>query len=264
MSINLANYSKRILKIRHFWWHLTLCDLRIKYRRSFLGMGWAVLQPLFLTLLLSFVMSQIFQSPLNDYAPYVFSGLIFWEYLVSSSVQGTNSLINAEGYIRQFSHPLAIYSLRTALANFINLSCSFFGLFVWILLWKPENINMSWLTLPLSFALLLICGWTMATITAFVTVRFRDFSQMITLILQALWYVSPVFFLPSHFAHPKIKWILDFNPIYHLLSLFRSPLLNGSFPSLTNYVFILGLILFLSILSILFIKSSERKVIFYL
>ncbi len=244
--------------------HLALSDLRAKYRRSFLGITWAILHPLCLTLLLGFVMSRVFNSPLADYAPYIFSGLIFWEFVVSSSVTGSYAFINAEGYIRQFAHPLAIYSLRTTIVSFINLSFATIGLLIWIFAWKPENCNASWISLPFSFLLLFMIGWPLSTITALITIRFRDFSQMVTLLLQALWYVSPVFFLPSMFENGRIKWILDYNPVYHLLCLFRAPLLHGELPLFINYVYSLGTALILGIAAVFFLKASEKKVIFYL
>ncbi len=259
-----SEYLQRIYRARNFWTHLVLSDLRTKYRRSFLGITWAVVHPLLLTLLLGFVMSRVFHSPLADYAPYIFSGLILWEFIITAAVTGCHAFINAESYIRQFVHPMAIYSLRTTLAGLINLGFAFIGLLVWIVMWRPENINATWLTLPFAFLTFFLVGWPLATIAAFTAVRFRDFSQMTVLILQAIWYVSPVFFLPRVFEGAKIRYVLDYNPIYHLLCLFRAPLLQGELPTLMNYVFSLATALFLGAIAAMLIKFSEKRVIFYL
>jgi len=209
-------------------------------------------------------MSHVFHSPFKNYVSFVFSGLIFWEFIVSTAVTGCNALINAEGYIRQFAHPLQIYSLRSTLACFINLGFASLGLFAWIIFETPSHFNLSWSSLPLSFALLLFIGWPLATIAALTTVLFRDFSQMITLILQVLWYVSPIFILPEIFENAQIGWILELNPVSHLISLFRAPLLHGSFPLLFNYAFVLSSSIVLWIIALLFLKSFEKKVLFYL
>jgi lipopolysaccharide transport system permease protein len=264
MSTDISGYFHRISKARYFWFHLVLSDLRARYRRSFLGIGWAMLHPLTLTCLLGFVMSKAFKSPLADYAPYILSGIILWEFITSSAVTGCQAFIHAEGYIRQISHPLAIYSLRTTLCSLINLSFGFIGLIVWVLFWKPGNVNLSWLALPVSFCIFFLGAWGLSTITAFITVRFRDFSQVIVILLQALWYVSPVFLLPSIFEAAGIKFLLNYNPIYHLLSLFRAPILYGEFPTFVNYLYSFGTVLFLGVLALLSIKISEKKVIFYL
>ena len=78
------NYINDLFDARYFWGHLALADLRSKYRRSHIGILWAMLQPLAFTLLLSFVMGRIFKTPVLDYIPYVFSGLIIWEFITAS------------------------------------------------------------------------------------------------------------------------------------------------------------------------------------
>jgi len=264
MLISLSSYFLRIAKARYFWSNLVLADLRTKYRRSYLGISWSMLHPLCITLLLGFVMSRIFNSPFAEYAPYILSGLILWEFIVSTAVNGCYAFLNAEGYIRQFAHPLAIYTLRSTLTTFINLCFAFIGLLFWVVICHPENINGSWLVLPIAFLLLFLIAWPLATLTALLTVHFRDFSQMIVLLMQAVWYVSPVFFLPSIFEKTGIRFLLDYNPIYHILCLFRAPLLNGVLPNLTNYLFCFYTIILFTLAASLALKSLEKRVIFYL
>jgi peptidoglycan/LPS O-acetylase OafA/YrhL len=72
------DYARRIWATRYFWTHLVAADLRAKYRRSSLGLLWAIIHPLALTGLLSLVMSRVFGSPIVEYAPFIFSGLILW------------------------------------------------------------------------------------------------------------------------------------------------------------------------------------------
>jgi lipopolysaccharide transport system permease protein len=255
MTFPQQGYFLRIAKARYFWLHLV---------RSFLGIAWATLHPLCLTLLLGFVMGRVFHSPLAEYAPFILSGLILWEFIITSAVTGCHAFLNAEGYIRQFVHPLAIYSLRTTLACIINFCFAFIGLFAWIMLSKPNACNASWLSLPLAFSFLFIIGWSLATITALITVRFRDFSQMIVLLLQAVWYISPIFILPSVFEQVGIPWIVRYNPVYHLFCLFRAPLLQGNMPSLTSYAYVAVTMLLLVCSAMLFLKNAEKRVIFYL
>ncbi len=220
----MKNYLNNIYKSRYFWIHLSFADLRAKYRRSALGLFWSLLQPLGLTLLLSFVMGKLFNSPIVDYAPFVFSGIILWDFIMGSSITGCNSFINAEGYIKQMSHPLVIYTLRTSLSSLINLILAFIGFVIWVFLWKPENFGFEWLHLIPSFMILFGIGFTLSTIMAFINTKFRDFQQMIGLIFQAIWYVSPIFFEPKLFQSVKAAYLIEWNPIYHILNLFRAPM----------------------------------------
>jgi lipopolysaccharide transport system permease protein len=179
-------------------------------------------------------------------------------------VVGCHAFINAEGYIRQFVQPLAIYSLRSTLTCLINFGFASIGLLAWCLFSNPHHCNISWLSLPVSLVFLFVIGWSLATIAALITVRFRDFSQMIVLLLQTIWYVSPIFILPRVFETVGIRWIIQYNPVYHLFCLFRLPLLEGSMPSLLNYAFTTVTTAVFASLALLFLKASEKKVIFYL
>ncbi len=260
----MKNYLTKVYKSRHFWIHLSLADLRAKYRRSVIGIFWSILQPLGLTLLLAFVMGKLFNSPITDYAPYIFSGLILWEFVVLSGVSGSNAFINAEGYIKQISHPLSIYSMRSTLSSFINLLLAFVGFVVWVLVWKPENFGFSWLHLIPALVILFGIGLAFGTITAFINTKFRDFQQMLVLVLQAIWYVSPIFFEPKLFHSVKATYLIEWNPVYHLLNLFRAPMLYGVSPTLNDYLFSVATLIFLSLIALWYIKKDEKKIIFYL
>lgn len=263
MTVNVT-YLKNIWTSRYFWAHLSLADIRTKYRRSLLGLAWALIQPLSLTLLLSFIMGSFLHMPMNNYAPFIFSGLIVWEFIVSSSVNGCNAFINAEGYIKQFSHPLLIYTLRCVIPCLINLFCAFGGLLAWVLITNPSNFGLSWLSFLLSFPVLFLFTWPICTITAFIGVRFRDFAQLIIIALQIVYYASPIFFLPKLFVQAHLEYLINYNPIYHLLNLFRMPLLEGSFPALNDYAYVLITSMLLWLLAWQLIRRSENKVIFYL
>ena len=262
--MSLIRYAKNIWTIRFFWAHLVLSDIRFKYRRSYLGLGWAMIQPFALTLLFSFVMGRFFKVPMENYAPFIFSGLIFWEYITSSIITGCHSFINAEGYIKQFSHPLLIYSLRNVIVCTINLLIAFIGLTIWVFFWQASNIQITWISLIFSFPLLVLFVWPISSIAAFLTVKFRDFSQLIIIILQALYFVSPVLFQPKLFLSSNLSVLLTYNPIYYLLNLFRMPVLEGKMPSLQNYLVVLVACLIAWSIAFVLIKRHENRVIFYL
>jgi len=257
-------YSQKVYATRYLWWNLALSDLRSKFRRSVLGMSWAILQPLMLTLLFTFVLGRIFAVNMADYAPYVFSGIIIWEFIVSSATVGCHALLMAEGYIKQCRHPLAIYSLRIVCVALINLLLAFSGFLLWVLIMKPGNIGWTWLSLLLSFPLIILTVWPIAIITSFIGTRFRDFSQLIVIIMQAVWYISPVFFQPEMFKRANIAFLVDYNPIYHLLNLVRMPTLHGQWPELANVLFTVGVAATLWFFAIFLITRQERKMIFYL
>lgn len=260
----LVGYFRGIWAARYFWWHLSMADLRARWRRSFFGVFWSMLQPLGLTLLLALVFSRIFDQDISKYAPYILSGMIIWEYVVSTVVGGALAFVQADAYIKQTHHPLAIYTLRNALTGLIVLALASIVLVTWVLVVMPQNFGVSWLAVATAFPLLGLIAWPWATIMAYIATRFRDLPHALGLILQAMWFVSPIYFDESLFRKGDLHVLIDYNPIYHMLQIVRAPLLHGQWPTAENYLWCFATILVLAALALAIGRRAEGKVILYL
>ncbi|MGC5840116.1 ABC transporter permease [Mesorhizobium abyssinicae] len=260
----MLEYMKGVWAARHFWWHLSMADLRARWRRSFFGVFWSILQPLGLTLLLSVVFSNIFGSSLGAYAPYILSGMIIWEYVMSTVIGGALAFVQADAYIKQTRHPLAIYTLRNVLTGLFVLGLASTALVVWVLVVFPHNLSWSWLAALTIFPILAMIAWPWATLMAYVGTRFRDLPHALGLIMQAMWFVSPIYFETSVFRKGNLHVLLDYNPIYHLLEIVRAPLLRGEWPTLSNYGWCIGTGALIAVLAVAVGRRAEKKVIFYL
>ena len=257
-------YAKRIWHARHFWIYLALSDVRARWRRSYFGILWAILQPLGLTLLLSIVFSKLMGRDFITYAPYVLSGILVWELANFSANSGAVAFVQAGPYIQQCRHPLAIYTLRIVVSGLIVFSIASINLIIWSIIVFPHNINLSWIVLPTIIPILAVILWPVITLTAYISVRFRDVPHLIGLLLLALWFVSPIYFEVSMFRRGGLNILIDYNPIYHVLQILRAPLLEGVFPTIKNYVFALSTGIIFGILAWLVGRKMEKKVIFYL
>src|SRR5579885_3244026 len=97
---------------RHFLLALVRLDLRLRYRRSVLGIGWSLLNPLAMTAVFTVVFSQLLGgNDLPRYVPHLLIGMAVWGFLREAAVSGCRSLINNESYIRQSPLPYGIYTL---------------------------------------------------------------------------------------------------------------------------------------------------------
>jgi lipopolysaccharide transport system permease protein len=259
-----TGYMGRVWAARHFWIHLSLADLRSRWRRSFFGILWTIMQPLGMTLLLAFVFGKIFSTPITEYAPYVLSGMVIWEFAMACVIGGALAFVQADAYIKQYNHPLAIYSLRTVLTNLAVLMLASLGLVVWVLVAIPDRFGWPWLAALTVFPILALALWPLSTLLAYVAARFRDLPHALGLVMQAMWFVSPIYFEAKVFRGGGLDMLVDLNPIYHLLQIVRAPLLQGLWPTLENYAFCIGTILVLSALAWMVGRRAEGKVIFYL
>jgi lipopolysaccharide transport system permease protein len=260
----MTGYLSGIWNARYFWTHLSLSDVRARWRRSFFGAFWAVLQPLGMTLLVSLVFSKLFNTDLASYAPYILSGMVVWEFVTSTAVGGSLAFVQADAYIKQCNHPLAIYTLRTTLGNLIVLMMASVSLVAWVLAAMPENFGWSWLAALLIFPIVALIAWPLATLLAYIAARFRDVPHALGLIFQALWFVSPVYFEDKLFRNSGLHVLIDYNPLYHLLEIVRAPLLHGAWPTAENFAYCTATIAVLAVLTWLVGRTAERKVIFYL
>ena len=131
----VTGYLSNIWRLRYFWMAMVRIDLRNRYRRSMIGIGWSLLHPIAMTVVLCAVFSQIFHAEVRSYAPFLLSGLIFWNFFTAVVNLGCQCFFLGESYIRQHPTPLAIYPLRTTFGAGIHF---LFGLsivlaFTWII-----------------------------------------------------------------------------------------------------------------------------------
>lgn len=217
-----------------------------------------------MTVLLAIVFGRIFKVDIQEYAPYILSGMIIWDFVASSAIGGALAFIQADAYIKQCRHPLAIYTLRTVFTNTIIFALASISLVIWVLLIAPQNFGWHWLAALTIFPILALIAWPVSTFLAYIATRFRDLPHALTLILQAMWFVSPIYFEAKVFRSGELRWLIDYNPIYHLLQIVRAPLLQGTLPTLQNYLFC-GVAIFIAmLLAVLLGIRAEKKVIFYL
>ncbi|OMF66185.1 ABC transporter [Paenibacillus glucanolyticus] len=261
----MRQYIFKIYRTRYFWSHLVRAELKNKFRRSKLGILWTFMNPLLLTLLMSTVFGVVFKMEFADYAPYVLSGLIVWDLVSSSFIGGGHSIMSGEQYIRQFNHPVIIYTLKSALVSTITFVIAMASLGLWVAVTSPENLILGLVTLPLTILLYFFLSWTVTTIAGFLNAKYRDYPQVTALVIQAVWYVSPVFFKKEMFSSsPALENAFYFNPITHVLNLIRNPFLYGKMPSMSDYVFTIITIMIFGFLAMILNQKNKDKVIFYL
>src|SRR2546427_6066829 len=120
----MLKYLADIWRCRYFWLSLVKNDLQLRYRRSVLGIGWSLLQPLATAVVTCAVFHAIFHLEVQEHGLFILAGLACWSFVTSCTIQGCQSYVQAESYIRQHPMPLAIYPLRTTLGTMINFLIS--------------------------------------------------------------------------------------------------------------------------------------------
>ncbi len=230
----MRGYLAAIWQCRHFWLALVGMDLRTRYRRSVLGIGWSLLQPICMTVVLCTVFHQVFHKDIAVYGPQVLAGLAFWNYFVAVTIHSCMCFFHGEAYIRQCPTPLAIYPLRVTLGGAIHFGMALVVVILTAWLFHGfGNLGVLPALLP-ALVLLLIFGWSMAMLMGLANVFLHDTQPIAEVVCQILFYATPILYTRADFGS-RMGWVLQLNPLASFLDLLREPILNCTVPSATAY-----------------------------
>lgn len=258
----MLRYCGSIWDCRWFWLSLVRADLRTRYRRSFLGLGWSLLHPIAMTIVLCTVFHGLFGVEIQDYAPYLLTGLCFWNAFTTVAIGGCGCLYQAENYIRQHPAPIGIYPLRTVLgAGFHLLSALVVALTLTWSFQGFDNLAALYCLVP-AFALLLVAGWSLAVLTGIANIYFPDTQHLVEVSLQLLFYATPIMYPPRLLQDKGLGWLVSYNPLANLVQLIRAPILDGQPASAATYgIALLTMLAMLGAATFVLLKL-ERRLIF--
>jgi len=260
----MTSYLAAVWRCRYFWMSLVKMDLRTRYRRSVLGMGWSLLHPISMTTILSAVFYRVFHQDISDYAPFLLTGLATWSYLINVTSQGCYCFFQGESYIRQYPAPLAIYPLRTALGGTVHFL--FALLVVLALAWYFKGFGNlpSLVSLVPSLLLLFVFVWSTAVLAGIANVHFQDTQHLTEVGFQMLFYATPIMYKAEMLQGSGLGWLVQYNPLVSILQLIRQPILEGTIPSFATFSIAFMTVLVAVLAAGWSLARQQRRLIFYL
>lgn len=260
----MTPYLAAIWRCRYFWISLVKMDLRTRYRRSLLGLGWSLLNPIAMTVILCIVFHTMMHLPVREYAPYLLAGLATWNYILTATLQGCQCFFQGESYIRQYPAPLAVYPLRTALGGTVHFLMALsvvLGL-AWYFKGFPHPLVL--LSLIPTVLLLFVLAWSLAVIAGFANVHFQDTQHLSEVGFQILFYATPIMYQAEQIGGNRLALILNFNPLVSILQLIRQPILEGRVPSLPTLQTACCTVLLAALVASLTLSRLQKRLIFHL
>jgi ABC-type polysaccharide/polyol phosphate export permease len=261
----MTPYLTTVWRYRYFWMSLVRMDLRTRYRRSLLGLGWSLLQPLAMTCILSLAFQQILEVSTKEYIPHLFTGLVCWGFIVSCAITGCQCFIVGEAYIRQCPLPLAIYPLRTALAGLFHFAMGMTVLIGVCIYFRGAPGTLALCSLVPTVLLLFVFGWSLAVLSGTLNVFFQDTQHLAEVCFQVLFYMTPIIYTAEKVKkYSLISQVISWNPVVAFLDLVREPLLHGTAPTLAQYLHALPIALAAAALAAAVLGRMQKRLIFYL
>ncbi|ANN69087.1 ABC transporter permease [Bordetella bronchialis] len=237
-------------------------DVRQRYRRSSVGAFWLTISMGVVIGTIGIVFGQIFNSPMDQFLPFLSIGLIIWGFISTAITEGCTGFIAAEAVIKQLPIPLPVHIFRMLWRNMIILAHNIviFPL-VLVVVGKP----LGWVALVSvpGFLLLMVNLLWVCICLATICARYRDIPQIVTSGLQIVFYLTPIMWLPHLLPGRASAYIIDANPFFHLIEIVRAPLL-GQLPSTENWVVSLVMAVVGWVVTLLFYGKFRRRIAYWL
>ncbi len=208
-------------------------DLKVRYKRSVLGMGWTLLSPLLQMVVYTLVFSTIMKVGVPQFPLFLLSGLLPWTLISISLTGSAHCLLNNQGLIRKVAVPQMVYPIAVVASKLVDLVLSLLPLaLLAVVLGRPPGA--AWLYLVPALVLATLFSTGLALLFSSLTVFYRDMRHLIDILIQVWFYVTPVVY-PSSFLekvpYPWLRWILAANPATPIIRCFQVPLYEGHAPA---------------------------------
>jgi len=237
-------------------------DLKVRYKRSVLGIFWTMLNPLLMMVITSIVFSNLFRNSISHFPVYVLSGYIVWSFFSQASVSASSSILDSAGLTRKVYVPPALFPLASVMSAMVNMVLSLVPLGLLVLV-TGGTLSWSLFILPLSLFVLAVFTYGLGLILAASSVFFRDTVYTYQVLLVAWMYLTPLFY-PKEIIPEQWAFLVYFNPVYHMVELFRAPVYGGILPSATNVLAAAGFAVALVCVGWWYFEKTRARFVTYL
>ena len=238
--------------------HLTMREIKGRYKQSFLGFFWIILNPFFQMIIMSFVFSQIIRiaSLSVPYPIYIYAGLLPWTFFSLSLSSSMSVLIDNSSLIKKIYFPREILVIATILAKVFDFLLSTLIFFALMAFFQVPLHGIALLFIPI-FIIQIIFTLGISLLLSSLNLLYRDIQYLFGLVLTLWFYLTPVIYATEFFPE-KYRWIFKFNPMSVFINAYREVLLGGRLPNWSS----LGVGILISViiftLAYVFFKKIER------
>ncbi len=222
----MSKYIQNFLKFRPLLNELVARDIKIKYRRSILGVLWTLLNPLLMMVVLSVVFTNLFKFDIENFPIYILSGQAVFNFYSDATNNGMSSILGSASLIKKVYIPKYLFVMSRICSSVINLAASFSAL---LLVMSAMRVELHY-TIFLVFIpifLLIIFSLGIGLLLSALVVKFRDIMHLYSVFITALMYLTPVIY-PMSILPEWLAVIVRINPLTNYLTMFRNVMLNNT------------------------------------
>jgi lipopolysaccharide transport system permease protein len=229
-------------RYKELLYFLTWRDIKVRYKQTILGAIWAIMQPLLLMLIFTFVFARLggIKSDNVPYPLFAFAALLPWTFFSNAVTTSGNSLIGNTNLITKVYFPRVIIPAATVAAGLVDFGISF-TLLIIMMIYYAVPLHAALLLLPIFIVLTIMLALGVGMLMSALNVKYRDVRHALPFLMQVWMFASPVIY-PVPSGSPW-RWLFALNPMTGIIQGFRSALFDKPFDS-----FSLGTSIFITVL----------------
>ena len=249
----MIQMMKEMVEYRELLWSLTLKDIRIRYKQTFLGITWAIFTPLAMMLIFTFVFQRVAKVSTGDipYPIFVYCGLLPWTFFSASLTTAVTCLVQNSNLVTKIYFPrevLPLAAIFSKLIDFIIAGVVFVGLMIFY------EVSVNWTILFFPFILLIqiIFMIGVSFLLSMGNLFYRDVGYLFNVLILLWMFVTSVIY-PINVENPLMQRVLNLNPMTPIIDSYRNVLIQGVVPDIfllfqttiiSLFVFVVGWALF--------------------
>jgi len=230
--INDDNGIKRLINLQELWqyrdlfWFLVKRDIKTRYAQSIMGVGWAIIQPVFSMIIFTVVFGNIakINSEGIPYAIFSYTALVPWTYFSSSLTDSSRSLISSKNLITKVYFPRLVIPVAPVLAKLIDFGISFLIL-IGMMVWFGIMPSIWAAFIPILVLIMMLAAAGVGMWLTALSIQYRDIQYGSSFFIQLLMYLSPVIY-PASNVPDKFQLVYAMNPMVGVIEGFRAVLLG--------------------------------------
>ncbi|MGN2337055.1 ABC transporter permease [Clostridium cagae] len=251
-----------LFKYKNLLYELVIRDIKIRYRRSVLGLLWTLLNPVLMMTVMTIVFSHLFRFDIENFPVYFFTANILFAF---NSEATTNCLYGITGnasLIKKIYIPKYLFPVSKVFSSVVNLLFAFIAMIiVMIATGAPFYSTMILTPVIMFYVILFTLG--LGLILSVAVVFFRDVAHLYNVVTMAWMYLTPIFY-PVSLLQEKMSLALTLNPMYHFIEYFRSIVLYNQIPTLSQNITCLLIGMITLTIGLIFFYKNQDKFILYI
>lgn len=249
-------------KYRFLMQQLVSRDIKLKYRRSFLGYVWSILNPLLTMVIMVIVFSNMFKSDIQNFPVYLIIGQTLFTFMSESTNQAITSITGNAALLKKTYVPKYVFTVSKVTSCFVNMLFSLGALVVVFVVCRVVP-NVYYLFIPIILLQEYLFCLGLGMLLAQGSVFFRDIQYIYNAFITAWMYLTPMFYPIEMLPETLRKLVMTFNPMYFYITQFRQIVLNGQMPD--AYLIAAGsgaAVLMLVIGTWAFLKTQDKFILY--